>query len=202
MRLHDAGMGLDVSLMHRLGGESIFDDEVGIAEARFDIALGPSQIDEDVARCFYFVQQAAVRLHVGMQQGRARLDGFEGIEQRFQLFVLNLDQFRRGLGDLLALRRDHRDFLADEANDLVGKHRHVVDFSADELAFDIGTGHHGMNTRQGERFAGIDFLDSSVSESDCAALWPRACWEVPRRSHRSPRPRLSPGLRIWWSACR
>ena len=56
-----------------------------------------------------------------MKQGRARLDGFQRIEQRFQLVVFNLDQFRRGLGDLLGLRRDHRDFLADKAHDIVGQ---------------------------------------------------------------------------------
>ena len=82
MRLHDARMGLDVSLMHRLGGESVFDDQVSVAEPRFDIALGPGQIDEDIARRRDFVQQASVVLHVRMQHRRARLKRCQRIEER------------------------------------------------------------------------------------------------------------------------
>ncbi len=58
--LHDAGVRLDICLMHRFGRKGIFDDDVGFAEPRLDIALFPVHVDKDVARRFDRMKQAAI----------------------------------------------------------------------------------------------------------------------------------------------
>ena len=45
-----AGMGLDIALMRLLGLEGAFDDEIGVAETRLDIAMAELGALGDIGR--------------------------------------------------------------------------------------------------------------------------------------------------------
>jgi len=94
----DAGMRLDISLVHDLGGKSIFNNQIGAAKAIFDIAFFPRQLDKGIARRRKLTRQSRVvhDLRVKQRGGRQR---FDGIEQRRALVILDLDEFQRLLGD-------------------------------------------------------------------------------------------------------
>ncbi len=164
LRPDDAGMRLDVGLMHRLGRKRVLDDDVGFVEADFDIAFFPMHIDEDIARRFDRMQKSAITRHVRMEQRRRRPGRFERIEQRRQFLVFDVDQTQRLLGNRLALCRHRRDFLADKANQTVGEDGHVVNFAADQKAFDVLSGHNRAHAGQSERAARIDIFDAAVRD--------------------------------------
>jgi hypothetical protein len=97
-----------------------------------------------------------------MKQRRVRLDRLEGVEQRFHLLVLDVDQFHRLFGNRLAVGRHRRYFLADKPDSAVGEDRHIVDFPADQKTFDVFAGGNRVHAGQSPCSAGIDLGDAAV----------------------------------------
>ncbi|MBM2804097.1 MAG: hypothetical protein HW419_1990 [Deltaproteobacteria bacterium] len=117
--------------MRHLRRESVFDDQVGLLEAGFDVALAPLKIGKHVAGFFHGNGQTSVRKQIGMKHRRAVFDRRHRIEQRCQFIVLNFDQLQRRFRRLLGFRRDGRNFFANEADHAIGQHGRVIDAPAD-----------------------------------------------------------------------
>ena len=87
--------------MHHRRRKSIFDDDVRLAKAGLEIALAPSDVDKVVGRLLQGFGQSLVVHDIGMNEFRAGLESFHGIEQRLGFFVLDFDQIHRLFGDQL-----------------------------------------------------------------------------------------------------
>ena len=101
----EAGMRLDVSLMHGLRGVAALDDDLGVLEARFDVALLEGDDLGDVGR------RGRLRVdpggeQVGVQHRRIRRHRFLDVDHERQHFVLHVDQFQRLVSDQLRHCRD------------------------------------------------------------------------------------------------
>ena len=67
-----------------------------------------------------------VACRIVVQHRRAGLDRFQRIGYIGKLFILNVDQIQRLLGDLRAVRSHGRDGFADVPDPVASKHRHVL----------------------------------------------------------------------------
>ena len=107
-----------------------------------------------------------------MQHRRVGLCRLYRIKQRFQLFIFDIDQFQRLLRRNLRLRRDRRDFFADEPHHAIGQHRRIVDTPADTQSGHVLTGNHRFYPRHLPSFAGVDAFDPSVWDRTAQASAP------------------------------
>ena len=107
----DAGLGLDIALVHGLGVEFALDDDVGLGEPGIDIAHGEFLALQDVGRP---VGRRVHPLghHVLEQDRRIGLDRVHDVDDVGQDLVVDLDQFQRLLGDPFAGRRHRRHRMA------------------------------------------------------------------------------------------
>ena len=93
---------------------------VRLAKAGLRIALAPSDVDKVVGRLLQGFGQSLVVHDVGVNEFRAGLESFHGIEQGRGFVVLDFDQIDRLFGDQFALRSHRRDLFADELDFAVG----------------------------------------------------------------------------------
>ena len=97
-----AGMRLDIALVHGLGLEAALDDHVGLLEAGLDVA----ELELDRARRCWTACRLRLDASVNMSSCRIGAPGFiassTSIDMR-QHLVVDLDQLQRLLGDPLAL---------------------------------------------------------------------------------------------------
>ena len=149
----DARFRLDVGVVLVGHPEGVLDDQVGLGEAAFQVALADLPLADLVVRV--------------MQDRRARLQPVFGIEDARRRLVLDLDQSQRRLGDRLGLGGDQRDRLADEADvvdrqhgrirplalRLAGLPRHVGD---EPRIGQVARGEHADDARQGARLAHVE----------------------------------------------
>src|SRR3990172_8717347 len=173
VRLHHAGMRFQIRLMRHLSRVSILDDEIGVPETLFDVALAPLEIRKHVARFFHRHRQAAVREQIGMKHRRAGFDRFQRIEQRLQLVILDFDQLQCLLGSRFGPRRHRGDLLADESDHAVRHHRRVVNAAPDPKSAHILSRDHRFHTRHLQCFAKIDAFDSSIRNRTAQAPTPQ-----------------------------
>ena len=108
-----------------------------------------------------------------MKQRRIRLRRCQGIKQRFELFVLDVDQLQRRFRDFLAFGCHRRYFFTDEAHDAFSKNRHVVDFAADQPTFNVFAGGDGSDAGQRRGAVCIDFLDAPISNRAAEDFGPK-----------------------------
>ena len=87
-------MGLDVALVHRLGGEFHLDDLVGLGKALFHVADPELGVLGNVGRRIRGRLEAAGD-HVLVQQRRARLHGLDHVDDVGQHLVVDLDELER-----------------------------------------------------------------------------------------------------------
>ena len=118
----DAGLRLDIALMHRLGVERLLDDDVGFREPLRRIADRQFVALDDVGRLFRVRPLHALGTQVIVQDRRAGLHRLDRVDDVRQHLVFDLDQFQRLLGDRLAGRGDGRDRMAFPI-DLLARHR-------------------------------------------------------------------------------
>ena len=88
---------LNVSLVHRLGGELPFNDDIGLPEPLLQVAALELEVAGDVALRASILAGAGPfdpepGGHVLMQQGRIGLHGFADVQDRRQHLVVDLDQ--------------------------------------------------------------------------------------------------------------
>ena len=152
-------MGLDIALMYHRSRKRVFDDDVRLAKAGFEVALTPGDIDKIVGRLLERLGQPFVANDIGVNHFRARLQRFNRIEQRFGLFVLDFDQVRRLFSNELVVRRHCRDLFADEPDLPVGKDRHIVEPPADFQSGAILSRDDSVHARKLFGLAGVDAFD-------------------------------------------
>jgi hypothetical protein len=93
-----------------------------------------------------------------------------GIGDDRQVFVLDLDQLQRRLGDFLRLGGHGGDFVALAA-DAADLQREVILGDADRaLVGNVGGGDHHMHAGQGLRRRGVDRLDQGVDAAGAQDL--------------------------------
>jgi hypothetical protein len=160
-RFDDARMRFDVTVMHHRGSKAIFDDDVRLAKAGFDVSPAPGHIDKIVAGLLERLGKTFVIHYVRMNQPRARLHGLHRIENRLRLLVFHFDKIHRLFGDQLGVRRHRGHFFTDEPHFAVGEDRHVVKPAADFQSAAILARHHGVNAGESQRLARVDSLYSS-----------------------------------------
>ena len=101
----DAGMRLDIGLMHRLGRVAPLDRDIGVAEPGLDVALGERHPLGDV-RGPGRLGLDPLGIKVVVQQRRVGLHRLFDVDDVRQYVVIDLDQFAGLLGDR---RRDRGD---------------------------------------------------------------------------------------------
>ena len=125
-------------------------NQVGAREGRVDIAALEADLVRDVG------------VATGMDEGRLRLQRLLGREDRGQLLVLDLDQVERVARDLFAGRRDGRDFLAGESHHVARQGEPLLVMHAPRHLRPVGTRHHRLHARKGERLRGVDAHDAGM----------------------------------------
>ena len=166
-----AGMRLDISLVHRLGGVATFDDHLGLIEAVLDVALVEVHPLGDVRWLGRF------RIHPGgeqvvVQDRRIVLHRVLDVDDVGQHLVLHVDQLERFVADRLR-NGAHRGDRVPLVQRLVARHavaRKVAEVHrplADERLFrrdvgQVGGCDHRTHTRQLQRLRRIDRHDARM----------------------------------------
>ena len=167
----DAGMRLDIGLVHRLAGIAALDRDLGFLPALREIALHEGDALGDVRRRAR-LRIDALRIEVVVQDRRVRPHRVLDVDDVRQYLVLDLDQVERLLGDPRLGRRHRRDGVAFIEH-LVARHavaRQVAEIHrplADKgfLGRDfrkIRRGDDRLDARQGQRLLRIDRLDPGM----------------------------------------
>ncbi len=167
----EAGMRLDIALMHGRRLELLLDDHVGFLEAGFDVADREVELLGDVRRLLRRRLHAA-RLHVLEQQRRVRLHRVVDVDDMRQDFVFDLDQ-RAGLGRRRRIDRGHRGDRVAFIEHLLARHDvagHVPEVDRDALGADVGEILIGEILRRDDRLharqllglRGVDRLDARM----------------------------------------
>ena len=161
----DAGVRLDVGLMHGGGLEFLLDDDVSLLEASFDVAHSEFQALGDVGRFGRWRFDAAGD-HVLEQQRRVRRHRFINVDDVRKDFIVHLDQRCGIFGDAAADRGDGGDGVAliqgffarqDVAGDVPEIHRHALRPDVVEFLFrEIGGGHDRLHAWKGLGGGGVD----------------------------------------------
>ncbi len=111
----DARLRFEIGMLDLLGGVGLLDDQVGLGEARLDIALADRDVLDEVAR------------RIGVEHRRAGLHRVLGVEDRRERGVVDPDAAQRFLGGDDILGGDRRDALADIADHAPRHDRLVMD---------------------------------------------------------------------------
>ncbi len=144
-----AGVRLDIALMHRAGGETALDDDFSLGEAFDDVTLLDLEAATDIRRL-------ALELHEVMENWRIWLDRIVDLDRPRQHLVVDLDQFAGLCRDRLGRGGDGRDGVAGEQRLLARHHvaahpAHVLDAEHDRLVDrevdNISRGDHRLHAR-------------------------------------------------------
>ena len=124
-------VGLDMTVLHRRQRISILKDLFGFLKSFLDVAVGDAEHAAHVATQLE-IKFLAVHARVGLialrvQHRRARLGGFDKVEHRRQLLVVDVDQIQSLFSDLPAFRRYERDHFTDMAHAIDSHHGLIVD---------------------------------------------------------------------------
>jgi hypothetical protein len=103
-----------------------------------------------------------IALRVLVQDERLRRHRLLGVEDRRELFVLDLDGRRRGLRDLRRLGGDDRDVVADETHAVDRQDRPVQEAPAEVVLADVFPGQDRMDALDRARGRGVDRDDLRV----------------------------------------
>ena len=167
----EAGLRLDVALMHRRGLEVQFHDLISRGKACVDIAHLVLDALGDVrglGRC----GRDAARDHILEQQRRIGLHRLIDVDDVRQHFVIDFDQFQRLGGDGRRGRGDGGDSVS-LIEDFLARHdvaRHVPEIQGDALGADviefllrkIRRSDHRLDAGQPQRFCGVDRADTRM----------------------------------------
>ena len=137
----DAGLRLDIALVHGLGVEGALDDDVRLGEARLDIAhaklIALHHIRRPVGADLGIAGLGALGAHVAVQDRRIRLHGGHGVDHVGQHIVFHLDELQRLLGDGLGGGGDGGDRMALVV-DLLLRHDHAGHVAIGRPLLDLG----------------------------------------------------------------
>ena len=114
-------------------GEGFFEDEVGFVESGLNRAA------------LYVDRYRDIALLVVVNESRALGEGLLQVEQRRQLLILNLDEFERRLGYLLAGGRHSGDLLPEVANTVDRHGDLILDDHAPPAVRYVGAGYDTLH---------------------------------------------------------
>ncbi len=167
----DAGMRLDIGLMHRLRRVAALDRDLGVLPAGGDVALREGDPLGDIGRRGRLGVDARGE-QIVVQERRARLHRLLDVDDVRQHLVLHLDQVGGLLGDRRRGRsnRSNRVAIIEHlaARHAVGREVAEVHRSlADESFFrrdrwEIVARHHRLDAGQRQRLCGVDRQDAGV----------------------------------------
>ena len=155
---------LDVAAMIARRREGVFENAIGLREARLDVADRRVAVTLNVRVRVHRALRKHERILFGMlvQDDRIRQQRRIGIEQPRQLLVFDVDRGDRGFGDLRRFGRHGGDELADEADAVDREHRPVTQAAAEVVVADVAAGEHGVNARHRARGRRVDRDDLRV----------------------------------------
>src|SRR5271169_6346780 len=167
----DAGVGLDVSLMHRRVGIAPLDRDIGLAEPGVDVALGEPDLLRDVGGMGRF-RVETLGEEIVVQQRRVGLHRLFDVDDVRQHVVVDLDQVAGLLGDRRRSSGDgsHRVAVVENlvarhavARQITKVHRPLADegFLRRDRR-EVFPGHHRLDARQRSRLLGVDREDARV----------------------------------------
>jgi len=175
---HDAGVRLEVALVLRRGVELVLDDDLGFAEASFDVALAPTGLRHGVGRVGKRHRQALVPSQAVVNDSGASLHGCPRVEDRRQLLVLDLDGHGCFLGRVGIVGGDGSDGLADEAHLAAGQHRHVLQRTAPQAVGDIVGSEDRMDAGDLASLGGVHAHETGVRHGAPRQLAPQHAGHV------------------------
>ncbi len=159
----DAGLGLDIALVHGLGLEVVLDDDVGLLEALLNIAHGVFDALGHVGGLVGLGIDALGK-DIIAQQRRVRLHRLHDVHDMGQDLVFDLDQLDRLAGNGGGRGGDGGDRMA-VIEHLAPRH-HVaglVVIGGPRLHIgEVGGGHHGLDAGKGLGGGGVDGEDAGV----------------------------------------
>ena len=167
----DAGVGLDVALVHGLGLVLALEDDVGLAEPGVRVAELELNAFGDVRR-LVGCGVDAVGVHVVVEDGGVLLHGLDHVDDVGQGLVLDRDQVERVAGDGGAGRR-HGGHRVAVVEDLVTGHDVERDVAIVDLHLagrhelgphlaEVRRGDHGLDAGQRLGPTRVDGLDAGV----------------------------------------
>ena len=140
----------------------VLHDDVRLPHARVDVALAPLPVHDDVRRLRRLVQQPLERGHIRVDEQFVPHRLFR-IGDGGQLLVLDAREFDATLRDLLVVRDDRRDLLADEPDFALREHGHVRDAAPPaHIRGDVGAREDGVNARKRARRIRVHRQDAGV----------------------------------------
>ena len=157
-------MRLDISLVRLLGLEGAFDDEIGLPEARFDVAMAVLAALGDIGWLAGLGIDALGEYGV-VQHGRRGLHRLVDIGHMRQHLVVDLDELQRLLGRAGVDRSDrgHRMAVIER---LLARHAVVEDVVHAGIAIgevgQVGRGDHRLHALQLLRLRRVDLPDLRV----------------------------------------
>ena len=158
--VHRRVLGLDVPLMHRRGVEGPLDDEVGLGEPLFHIALHVVDVLLDVRRsvAVFAVVLGAVLLVEDRSVVRKTL---RGGHRGGQHLVLHLDEGQRLLCVVDGVRRDPGYGMA-LVEHLLARHQRLAQVLVLPVLREVRGGRYRSHARMGLGLARVDRLDDRV----------------------------------------
>ena len=165
---HDRA-GLDGHAVDRVGLVAPLDDDVGACERGLDVALDDRRVAERVVVPAER-PRPAVRLPVGMDEGRIVCERRLEIGHDRKRLVVDLDQRRGLLGDLRGGRGDAGDDVALEPHRVLGEEPAVLDHAAVEHVGHVLVGDDREHAREGARLRHVDARDSRMRVVGVAEL--------------------------------
>src|SRR5262252_3653568 len=112
-----------------------------------------------------------------MQDRRIVLQRRVWLKHRRQFRVLDLDQVKSTLGDVLVISRDGRHALATKAHPIVSQDRHVLHCPTPQSLSDISTRDDSVHTRDLPGRCGINANNTGVRVGTMEGLAPQGAWE-------------------------
>ncbi len=161
--------------MRKWRAKRVLEDPRGLLESGFDIAVLPHHVRLKIVAGYSFRQLGRVLILVSIfvNQRRGRLQCFDRIVDEGQFLIFDIDQADRLVGNRFVIRRDSRDRIAARAHFVIGQHRLVFHACTNENILNVGTGEHGMNTRQCFSFRCVDVDNARVRHRSAQHLSPQ-----------------------------
>ena len=156
----------------------VLEDVVRLRETLGEVSLGIREAGKQIGGPIDGLRQTRVGGQVLVQDGRARLEGFEGIEDRGQLLILYVDKMDGLLRGVRVLRGNDGDLLADEPDAVPRQYGHVPQAHAHEGGGDVGGGDDGADARQPRGAGCVDAHDAGVGQRASRSLGPEGAGDA------------------------
>ena len=156
------GVGFDGAMRVARHGVDVFEDEIGLPEALFDVALaGLAPVGDVRARAREEPRHLLVAAEIGVDEHGILLQGVCEAQHGGQLFVVDLDQLGGAQGGLGGFGDDGGDLFADEADAVLGENIAVLHVEAEHVG-EILAGHHADDAGGLFGRGNVDLLELGV----------------------------------------